>query len=236
MDALRMLSCEMADWAGRFNKKIWYMKINLFGYTNAVLKVTRYLPISAIVRCTSCLSRRIKRHMLKWKRATVEKNSEGIQKMRVTYCNMRASVFLVHELKPFEGWSQGSFRVQLSLGTCNCGLFQPFHFPCDDALATCAATSVEWGLYVYEVELPLITNEKLWSEWHRPRLRPNPAMCRKAIDRLVLQGFVTIWTRWSTKINGAGYAGKWAILGVVVRINPQRILSNCITYATFHMY
>ncbi|RYQ90935.1 hypothetical protein Ahy_B09g096857 [Arachis hypogaea] len=63
MDALRTLSREMADWASRFNKKIWlqhcdcgcwfaYMKTNISGYINAVLKITRYLPISTIVRCT----------------------------------------------------------------------------------------------------------------------------------------------------------------------------------------
>ncbi|XP_072076601.1 uncharacterized protein [Arachis hypogaea] len=62
MDALRTLSREMADWASRFNKEIWLqhcdggrrfgdMTTNLFECINVVLKGTRYLSISAIVRC-----------------------------------------------------------------------------------------------------------------------------------------------------------------------------------------
>ncbi|QHO46549.1 uncharacterized protein DS421_6g188440 [Arachis hypogaea] len=35
--------------------------------------------------------------------APIEKNREGIPKMRVTYCGRRASVFVVEELEPFEG-------------------------------------------------------------------------------------------------------------------------------------
>ncbi|XP_057733931.1 uncharacterized protein LOC130949139 [Arachis stenosperma] len=63
MDALRILSREMADWVGRFKKEIWlqhcdggrrcgHMTTSLSKCINAVLKGTMYLPISAIVRCT----------------------------------------------------------------------------------------------------------------------------------------------------------------------------------------
>ncbi|RYR78235.1 hypothetical protein Ahy_A01g002972 [Arachis hypogaea] len=63
--------------------------------------------------------------------------------MRVTHCDRRASVFVVAEQEPFEGWSQGSFRVWLLDGTCDCGLFQTLHYPCRHALAECAAASIE---------------------------------------------------------------------------------------------
>ncbi|RYR50934.1 hypothetical protein Ahy_A06g025968 [Arachis hypogaea] len=79
-----------------------------------------------------------------WLQAVVEKNKEGIQKMRVTHCDRRALIF----------WS--------------------LHFSCCHALAACTAASFEWGPYVYpvylqeselkvyEVVFPLIPDEKLW--------------------------------------------------------------------------
>ncbi|RYR74142.1 hypothetical protein Ahy_A02g008767 [Arachis hypogaea] len=62
--------------------------------------------------------------------AAIEKNKEGISKMCVTHFDRRASVFVMEELEPFEGWSQGSFRVRLAAGMCDCGLFQSLHYPC----------------------------------------------------------------------------------------------------------
>ncbi|XP_057745361.1 uncharacterized protein LOC130963245 [Arachis stenosperma] len=63
MDALRGVSPTMVDWAGRFRKEIWlqhcdsgrrfgHMTTNLSECINAVLKGTRYLSISAILRIT----------------------------------------------------------------------------------------------------------------------------------------------------------------------------------------
>ncbi|RYR63036.1 hypothetical protein Ahy_A04g020818 [Arachis hypogaea] len=75
----------------------------------------------------------------------------AIEKMRVTDCDRRASVFVVKELKPFEGWLQGLFHVRLSAGTCDCDLFQSLHYPCRHALARCAAASIEWDPYAHPV-------------------------------------------------------------------------------------
>ncbi|XP_057759309.1 uncharacterized protein LOC130979782 [Arachis stenosperma] len=63
MDALRGVSHTMVNWAGRFRKEIWlqhcdnghrlgHMTTNLSECIKAVLKGTRYLPISAIVHIT----------------------------------------------------------------------------------------------------------------------------------------------------------------------------------------
>ncbi|RYQ94466.1 hypothetical protein Ahy_B08g089380 [Arachis hypogaea] len=101
-------------------------------------------------------------------------NREGIPKMRVTHCDRWASVFVVEELEPFEGWGQGSFRVRLSEGTCDCVLFQSLHYPCRHALAGCTTASIEWVPYVhpvyrqeavfkvYEMEFPPIPDELLF--------------------------------------------------------------------------
>ncbi|RYR25402.1 hypothetical protein Ahy_B02g059120 [Arachis hypogaea] len=83
--------------------------------------------------------------------AVIEKNREGIPKMRVTHCDRRASVFVVEELEPFERWGGGSFRVRLSDGTCDCRLFQSLHYPCRHALAWSAAASIEWAPYMHPV-------------------------------------------------------------------------------------
>ncbi|RYQ98714.1 hypothetical protein Ahy_B07g086476 [Arachis hypogaea] len=71
--------------------------------------------------------------------------------MHVTQCDRRALVFAVEELKPFKGWSQGSFCVRLSARACDCGVFQSFYFSCHHALAACATVSVEWAKYVHPV-------------------------------------------------------------------------------------
>ncbi|RYR20519.1 hypothetical protein Ahy_B03g065688 [Arachis hypogaea] len=172
IDLLRVLSREMVDWT--------------------VLKGTRYLPISSNVRCTyerlqklfitkdreaqaqlaagNCFSQQLM--------AAIEKNRERILKMRVIHFDRRASVFVAEELVPFEVWSQGSFHVWLSAGTCNCGLFQSLHFPYRHALTACALASIEWAPYVhpvyiqeavfkvYKMEFPPIPYEALWQEWY----------------------------------------------------------------------
>ncbi|RYR46130.1 hypothetical protein Ahy_A07g031889 [Arachis hypogaea] len=71
--------------------------------------------------------------------------------MRVTHYDRQASVFVVEELEPFEGWERGSFHVWLSDGTCDCGLFQSLHYLCRHTLAGCATASIEWVPYVHLV-------------------------------------------------------------------------------------
>ncbi|XP_016206387.1 uncharacterized protein LOC107646737 [Arachis ipaensis] len=109
--------------------------------------------------------------------------------MHVTHCDRRDSVFVVEELESFEGWLQGSFRVRLSAGLCDCGLFQALHYPCRHALARCATASIKWAPYVhpiyrqeavfkvYEMEFPPI------PKWYGTLVRPNPLMRRKATGR-----------------------------------------------------
>ncbi|RYR73726.1 hypothetical protein Ahy_A02g008210 [Arachis hypogaea] len=116
--------------------------------------------------------------------------------MHVTHCDRQASVFLVEELEPVEGWLQGSFRVRLTAGTCDCGFFQSLHFSCCHALASCAIGSYVHPIYmqqavfkVYKSDFLPIANEKLWPEWYGTRLRPNPAMRRKCTGRPISTKF-----------------------------------------------
>ncbi|XP_025661921.1 uncharacterized protein [Arachis hypogaea] len=174
MYVLRGVSPAMADWAGHFRKEIWlqhcdsgqrfgHMTTNLSKCINAVLKGTRYLSISAVIRIT--YERLQKLFVTKGREAqsqlvagarirllvAIEKNRECIPKICVTHCDRRASVFVVEELEPFESWGHGSFWVRLSKDTCDCGLFQSLHYPCRHALAGCAAASIEWAPYVNPV-------------------------------------------------------------------------------------
>ncbi|XP_025703925.1 uncharacterized protein [Arachis hypogaea] len=195
MDVLRGVSLAMADWAGHFRKEIWlqhcdsgrrfsHMTTNLSECINAVLKGTRYLPISAVIRIT--YERLQKLFVTKGREAqsqlvagnrfsqrllvAIEKNRKGIPKMHVTHCDRWASVFVVEELEPFE-------------------------------VAGCTAASIEWVPYVnpiyrqeavfkvYEMEFPPIPNESLWSEWHGTMMCPNLTMRQKATRRPVSTRF-----------------------------------------------
>ncbi|RYR33492.1 hypothetical protein Ahy_A10g048093 [Arachis hypogaea] len=94
--------------------------------------------------------------------------------MHVTYCDRRASIFVVEELGPFEGWSQSLFYDRLREGTYDCVLFHPLYFSCRHALASCIATSVAWGPFVHQVyamEFSPIADKKLWPKWYSTRLR-----------------------------------------------------------------
>ncbi|XP_072088183.1 uncharacterized protein [Arachis hypogaea] len=188
MDALRRVSPTMVEWASHFRKEIWlqhcdggrwfgHMTTNLSECINAVLNDTRYLPISTIVCIT--YERLQKLFVMKGKEAQsqlavgcrfsqrllapIEKNREGISKMRVTQCDRRASVFIVKELEPFEGW----------------GRFLP-----------CSAIGGHEAVFkVYEMEFSPIPDESMWAEWHGTRLCSSPAMCRKATRRPVSTRF-----------------------------------------------
>ncbi|XP_016192499.1 uncharacterized protein LOC107633378 [Arachis ipaensis] len=189
MDALRGVFPTMVDWAGRFKKEIWlqhcdsgrqfgYMTTNLSECINAVLKGTRYLPISAIVRITYerlqklfvTKGREVQSQLAAGCRfsqrllAAIEKNREGIPKMCVTNCDRRASMFLVEELEPFEGW--GRFLLCSAIGGHTGRCFQ----------------AVQDGVFP-------IQNESMWAKWHGTRLCPNPVMRRKATGRPVSTRF-----------------------------------------------
>ncbi|RYR60850.1 hypothetical protein Ahy_A04g017915 [Arachis hypogaea] len=118
----------MTDWAGRFNKK--------YGYNTAI-------AVAGLLFVTKCKEAQTQlaagNHFSPWLMAAIENNREGISKMRVTHYDRRASVFVIEELEPFKGSSQGSFHVRLTAKMCDCSLFQYLHFPFRHALAACAA-------------------------------------------------------------------------------------------------
>ncbi|XP_072064224.1 uncharacterized protein [Arachis hypogaea] len=208
IDALRGLSREMADCVGRFNKEIWlqhcddgrqfgHMIANLLECINTMLKVTRYLPISAIVRCTYERLQKLfvttgreaeaqlaaRNRYSQWLMTAIEKNREDIPNMRVTHCDRRVSVFVVEVLEPFESWYQGSFRVRLTVGTYDCGLFQSLHFPCRHALTACAAASGMGHGFV-----------------------PSPSCAGRLLEDLYPLGFGMTWMRASARRRGVAYA------------------------------
>ncbi|RYR52177.1 hypothetical protein Ahy_A06g027096 [Arachis hypogaea] len=96
--------------------------------------------------------------------AAIEKNGEGIPKMRVTHCDRRASVFVVEELEPFEGW--GAVPSVFGYRRAREAVFK-----------------------VYEMGFSPIPDESMWAEWHGMRLCPNPVMRRKATRRPVSTRF-----------------------------------------------
>ncbi|XP_057740396.1 uncharacterized protein LOC130957570 [Arachis stenosperma] len=199
LDILGTLSHDMVDWALCFRKELWlqhcdegrrygHMTTNLLKCINAGLKGTRNLPVAAIVwamyeRLQQLFMRRGREAHAQLQGgqiysqqllAAIDKNRESLPMVLVTHCDRRASVFNVEEMEPVDGWSQTSYWVHMTERTCDCGLFQSLHFPCQHALAACAAASIEWGIFVdpvytmasvfkvYEREFSLILDEKIW--------------------------------------------------------------------------
>ncbi|XP_025664722.1 uncharacterized protein [Arachis hypogaea] len=148
-------------------RQFGHMTTNLLECINTVLKGTRYLLISAIVRITYerlqklfvMKGREAQSQMLAGNRISqrlmvaIEKNREGIRR----------------------------YVSRIVTGGPLCLLWK-----------RCAASSIEWAPYVhpvyrheaifkvYEIEFPLISDESLWSEWYGTILCPNLVMRRKA--------------------------------------------------------
>ncbi|QHO00358.1 uncharacterized protein DS421_13g405850 [Arachis hypogaea] len=99
IDALRGLSRELTNWASRFNKKIWLQHCDSshrFGHMTTNLSECMNTEEQGGTGTAG-------NHFSQWL-LVVEKNREGIPKMCGTHCDKRASMFVVEELDPFEGW------------------------------------------------------------------------------------------------------------------------------------
>ncbi|RYR59115.1 hypothetical protein Ahy_A05g024956 isoform B [Arachis hypogaea] len=193
MDALRGVSPTMVDWAGRFRNEIWlqhcdnsrqfgHITTNMSECINEVLKGIRYLPISTIVRIT--YERLQKLFVTKSREAqsqmaaecqfsqrllaAIEKNREGIPKMRVTHCDRRA--LSLH------------YPCHHALAGCAAASIEwvPYVHPVYKHKAI---------FKVYEMEFSPIPEESMWVVWHGTRLCPNLAMHRKATRRPVSTRF-----------------------------------------------
>ena len=214
----------MCDWIDRIPIEKWaqhadegrrfgHMTTNLSECINAVLKGTRNLPITALVRST--YFRLAALFVKKGKEAeaqlasgqvfsqallrALEINRQQISNMTVSAFSRANESFVVEEHARIGNYSQRSYRVKLTVTDrwCDCGYFQALHYPCRHVLAACAYARLDWGSFVddvyrmhtvfnvYRMEFAAIANADYWPEYNGPRICPNPQLRRAAEGRPV---------------------------------------------------
>ena len=212
----------MCEWIDRISIEKWaqhadegrrfgHMTTNLSECINAVLKGTRNLPITALVKSTyfrlaelfvrkgrQAEAQLAAGHMFsETLQRAIEENRQSIGSMNVSGFSRSNSSFVVEELGPVGGWSQRSYRVKLTNRWCDCGYFQALHYPCQHVLAACAYARLDWAslvddvyriqtvFNVYRMEFAAIGNEDYWPPYSGPRIRPNPELRRATEGRPV---------------------------------------------------
>ncbi|MFQ6647497.1 hypothetical protein Gotur_020710 [Gossypium turneri] len=139
------------------------MTSNLDECINYVLKRTRHLPITSIVRETylalfpkrtaSYASQMQGPHV--WCRKVLQEISKA--KVRVNsmhkVCHDRDNLwFRVTEFdRPHQGITSGQYRVHLRNRTCDCGMFDALHYPCAHVIAICQNLCLDPMSYVDKV-------------------------------------------------------------------------------------
>ncbi|XP_029154665.1 uncharacterized protein [Arachis hypogaea] len=184
--------------------------MNISECVNSVLKGTRNLSVTALVKSTYerlaelfvvqgqtaevqlGSSQRFCQTLVK----AIERNLKNARCFTVTLFDRHQSEYTVAETTPTGNFSLGTYRVSLRDCTCDCGYFQALHYPCCHSIACCAQSRLDWATYVHEVYtmskvfsvyrmgfLPPIP-ESLWPPYANPTIIPDPNMRRDREGRL----------------------------------------------------
>nr|XP_029146228.1 uncharacterized protein LOC114924805 [Arachis hypogaea] len=162
-DIMRTKNLAMCDWANRMEYEKWtqhedssrrfgHMTTNISECVNSVLKGTRNLPVTSLVKST--YRRLAELFMLRGQTAeaqvgsghefcqvlvkAIDRNIRDSRCFTVTLYDRHQSEYTVAETTPTENFSLGSYRVSLKDHTCDCGYFQALYYPCCYAIACCA--------------------------------------------------------------------------------------------------
>ncbi|XP_025692577.1 uncharacterized protein [Arachis hypogaea] len=214
-DIMRYENPAMCDWANRMEYEKWtqhedsgrrfgHMTTNISECVNSVLKGTRNLPVTSLVKST--YGRLAELFVIRGQRAeaqlgsgqefcqalvkAMERNIRESRCFTVTLYDRHQSEYTVAETTPTGNFTLGSYRVSLKDQTCDCGHFQVLHYPCCHAIACCAYSRLNWASYVHEVYrmsevfevyklgfVPPIP-EGLWPPYAGPTVIPDPNMRR----------------------------------------------------------
>ncbi|XP_025680323.1 uncharacterized protein [Arachis hypogaea] len=175
-DIMRTENPAMCDWANRMEYEKWtqhqdsgrwfgHMTTNISECVNSVLKETRNLSVTSLVKST--YGRLAGLFVLRGQTAeaqvgsgqefcqalvkAIERNIRESKCFTVTLYDRHHSEYTVAETTPTGNFSLGSYRVSLKDHTCDCGYFQALHYPCCHAIACCAHSRLNWAAYVHEV-------------------------------------------------------------------------------------
>ncbi|XP_029150788.1 uncharacterized protein [Arachis hypogaea] len=180
------------------------MTTNILECVNSVLKGTRNLAVTALVKSTYgrlaelfvVRGQTTKAQLGSGQRfcqalvKAIERNLKDSRCFMVTLFDRHQSEYTVAETTPTGNFSLGTYRVSLRDRTCDCRYFQALHYPCCNAIACCAQSRLDWAMYVHEVYtmskvfsvylmgfLPPIP-EGLWPSCTGPTIVPDPNMRR----------------------------------------------------------
>ncbi|XP_072054476.1 uncharacterized protein [Arachis hypogaea] len=214
-DIMRIENPAMFDWANRLKYDKWtqhqdggrrfgHMMTNISECVNSILKGTRNLPVTALVKST--YGRLAELFVVRGQTAkaqfgsgqrfcqtlvkAIEHNLKDVRCFTVTLFDKHQSKYTVAETTPTGNFSLGTYRVSLRDRTCDCGYFQALHYPCCHAIECCAQSQLDWATYVHEFYtmskvfsvyrmgfLPSIP-EGLWPPYAGPTIVPDPNMRR----------------------------------------------------------
>ncbi|QHN92478.1 uncharacterized protein DS421_17g584070 [Arachis hypogaea] len=180
------------------------MTTNISECVNSVLKGTRNLPVTTLVK--SAYGRLAELFVVRGQTAeaqlgsgqwfcqalvkAIECNLKDSRCFTVTLFDRHQSEYTVAETISTGSFSLGMYRVSLRDHICECGYFQALHYPCCHAIACCAQSQLDWTMYVHEIYtmskvfsvyrmgfLPPVP-EGLWPPYDGPTFVPNPNMRR----------------------------------------------------------
>ncbi|KAK2418781.1 hypothetical protein QL285_040946 [Trifolium repens] len=195
------------QWTQAFDDGLrWgHMTTNLAESMNSVLKGTRNLPITALVKST--YFKLVDLFVQRGKQWNAILNSgqtytekcmkiinEGVQKSRshrVTNFDRQSLTFSVQEtVNHNEGRPMRDFMVDLLNKCCDCGRFQALHIPCSHVIAACSSVRQSYQVYISEVyqvstvfnvynePFQVIRNEDFWPSFQGITLYANEEMRR----------------------------------------------------------
>ncbi|XP_057746670.1 uncharacterized protein LOC130965931 [Arachis stenosperma] len=175
-DIMRTENPAMCDWANRMEYERWtqhkdggrrygHMTTNISECVNSVLKGTRNLPVTSLVKSTYLRLAElfvIRGQTVEAQLASGHQFSQALVKaierilrdsrcFTVTLFDRHQAEYTVGKTTPTGKFSLGSYRVSLRDRTCDCGYFQALHYPCYHAITCCAQSRLDWATYVDEV-------------------------------------------------------------------------------------
>lgn len=155
-------------WARAFDggQRWGHMTTNLAEAMNSVLKETRNLPITALVKSTyyrlgSLFGRRGHQwtKMLASGQVFTDNCNKGMAEEvikanthNVMQFDRERFYFMVQEkINHNDGRPTGTFSVDLRKQHCDCGKFQAFHLPCSHVIAACSSIRQDYSIHIPDV-------------------------------------------------------------------------------------
>ena len=220
-EEIRQANTEAFNWVENLPKEKWsraydggarwgHMTTNLAESLNSVLKETRNLPITALVRATyfrigTLFGKRghnATKMLSSGKEYTdncmkgIAEEVEDSHSYNVLNFDRERHYFVVQEtIHNKHGRPPSYFNVNLHKQTCDCGKFQTFHVPCSHAIAACSSINHDYTSFippvytvlsvfkVYEMSFSGPPKEEKWPEYLGPTIIHDETMRRNKKGR-----------------------------------------------------